>query len=586
MAHQIKKNLGATLHSDGVEFRVWAPLAKHVRVITPFLSTYDNNVIDMESENDGYWSVFVDGAEAGQNYKYQIDTGVETILRNDPRGRALTASDNGVSVVVANDFDWGDDQLRPLPREQHIIYELHVGTFNKPDASTQGTFDSALEKLDYLEDLGVTMIELMPITSMAFSHGWGYNTSDIFSIENSYGGRHGLMKFVRACHQRGIGVIADVVYNHFLSSTLWRYDGWYENDRGGIYFYNDERGDTPFGARPDYGRPEVRQFILDSIVMWFNEFHLDGLRMDSTAYMRNTRGGGDPAYDIAEAWTLLGDITRLAHKLNPDALLIAEDTSVNDYLTKPSSEGGCGFDAQWKLNFPHGIRTMLGLSTPVPTDLKAELLHHYNGDAFEAVIFSDSHDTAANGHVRLNEAAAPESGATHRARQDVLIAAAITLTAGGIPMLLQGQEFLQEGAFTDWQELEWEKTRKFAGIVQAHKDLIDLRRNRHGTTAGLLGQSTAIFHSNPEQPILGYHRWDQGGPHDDVLVIVNCSDSSFDRYAVVMPRPGEWKVRFNSSWRGYSKDFNEILLDSVIADEHGAASLPLPPRSAIILSQD
>ncbi len=116
------------------------------------------------------------------------------------------------------------------------------------------------------------------------------------------GGRHGLMSFVKACHERGIAVLLDVVYNHFYGdSDLWQFDGWSENSRGGIYFYNDERGDTPWGGRPDYGRPEVRQFILDNITMWLTEYHLDGLRVDSTIYMRNTEGHDtDPEHDIPE----------------------------------------------------------------------------------------------------------------------------------------------------------------------------------------------------------------------------------------------------------------------------------------------
>lgn len=138
-------------------------------------------------------------------------------------------------------------------------------------------FYDAIEKPDYLAGLGINMVEVMPVTSMAFSNGWGYNVTDIFSIENAYGGRHGLMEFVKACHIRGIGAGR---CNHFMSTDLWRFDGWcLKITRGGIYFYNDERGDTPWGSRPDYGRPEVRQFLIDSVVMWLNEFRVDGLRL-------------------------------------------------------------------------------------------------------------------------------------------------------------------------------------------------------------------------------------------------------------------------------------------------------------------
>lgn len=588
MSHQVKKNVGVTLHSSGVEFRVWAPFAKNVKLILPYLDVFDgSNMHDMLNENDGYWSVILKDATPGQNYKYQIDTGTELIQTNDPRGRILTASENGVSVIAPNDFDWGDDIFMPIPKEQQIIYELHVGTFNRKDQATQGTFYDAIEKLDYLVGLGINMVEIMPVTSMAYSNGWGYNVADVFAIENAYGGRHGLMEFVKACHAHGIGVIVDVVYNHFLSGTLWRFDGWYQNDRGGIYFYNDERGDTPWGSRPDYGRPEVRQFLLDSVVMWLNEFRVDGLRLDSTAYMRNTVGhNNDPSHDIGDAWSLLQEINDVAHKVRPGAVMIAEDTSDNEYITKSKHDGGCGFDAQWGLEFPHAIRQMLGLHTPWPTDIARQIEYKYNGDAFQRIIFSDSHDTAANGSTRITEAVAPKNPGSLITRQRLLIADAITLTAPGIPMLLQGQEFLQEGAFNDWQELQWQNLLKYPGIVDAHKHLIALRKNTNGISAGLLGQSVAIFHQDTINNILGYHRWQQGGPGDDVLVLVNFNHTEHSDYEVTLPRTGNWRVRFNSSWIGYSSDFSNVTVESVATDEHGITALTIPPYCVYILSQD
>lgn len=588
MAHQLKKKLGAILHHDGVEFRVWAPFAKGVTVASPYTYYDQGNKVNMDNDGDGYWSAFIAGVEAGQSYKFFVDTGNEILERNDPRGRALTASENGASVVVDNDYDWGDDVSVQRPVSEQIIYELHIGTFNRRDASTQGTFYDAIERLDYLADLGITTIEIMPVTSMAYSNGWGYNPNSIYSIENSYGGRHGLMEFVKACHERGIGVIADVVYNHFFAENeLWRWDGWYENDQGGIYFYNDERGVTPWGCRPDFGRPEVRQFLLDNIVMWFSEFRVDGLRLDSTSYMRNTKGNNDdPAHDIPEAWSLLHEIGTVAHKVRSHALMIAEDNSGNSYITRPIEQGGCGLDSQWALNFPHAIRTAMGLDAPYPADFGEQLTHVYNDDVYERVIFSDSHDTAANGHVRINEAITPGHPASLEARQQTIVASAVTLTSAGIPMLLQGQEFMQEGMFNDWKELEWEKADRFSGIVLAHKHLIALRLNRAGNTAGLQGQHTTLFHRNDQNHVYGYHRWDKGGVGDDVIVIVNFSSDSFETYNVILPIKGVWKVRFNSNWRGYSRDFHDNILDSLKTRNDGSVTLKIPKRCAIILSQD
>lgn len=587
MQHQLKKNLGVTRHGEDTEFRVWAPFAKQVNLAG---TVCEGKELAMESESDGYWSLRLKNVEPGQNYVYMITTGDDRVLtRNDPRAQQLTTSDSGASVIIDPDFDWEGDAFTPAPPEEQIIYELHVGTFNRPDAATIGTFDDALEKLDYLKELGVNVIELMPVTSMAHSYGWGYAPNHLYSVENAYGGRHGLLTFVRECHKQGIAVILDVVYNHFSGETdLWQFDGWSENGRGGIYFYNDVRGDTPWGGRPDYGRPEVRQFMLDNAAMWLTDYHLDGLRVDSTIYMRNTEGhDNDPAHDISHAWYLLQDIVELAHKIKPSAIMIAEDCANSAYLTKPRSEQGCAFDAQWELGFPHALRDGLGLrGGRTLAGVRYELERSYNGNAFEKVVFSDSHDTAANGSVRLNEAASKGDAADKNAREKALLANAVMLTAPGIPMLLQGTEFMQEGSFNDWQELEWDKADKFSGIVLAHRHLIDLRSNRGGVTAGLLGQSTAVFHQDDNNGVLGYHRWNQGGAGDDVLVIVNFGDQAHDIYQVQLPLPGTWHVRFNSTWRGYSPDFHEVKIDSITTDDTGLATLTLAPYNVYILSQD
>lgn len=589
MTHQIKKNLGVTRHGDDTEFRLWAPFAASVAITGTVCNDSEQ---PMHYEGDGYWSSRLKNVEPGQNYVYRITTtNGKVITRADPRALQLTTSDNGASVIIDPVFDWQSDAYEPLPREQQIIYELHIGTFNRPDAATIGTFDDALEKLDYLKQLGVNTIELMPITSMAHSYGWGYAPNHIFSVENAYGGRHGLLTFVRECHKKGIAVLLDVVYNHFSGETdLWQFDGWQENNRGGIYFYNDARGDTPWGGRPDYGRPEVRQFILDNVTMWLSEYRLDGLRIDSTIYMRNTEGhDNDPAHDIPDAWYLLQDIVELAHKIKPAATIIAEDCANSAYLTKPRAQTGCGFDAQWELGFPHVLRDALGLTPNYARTLagvRYELERTYNGDAFEKVVFSDSHDTAANGSVRLNEAASSGDAADIHAQEKTLVASAVSLSAPGIPMLLQGQEFLQEGSFNDWQELEWDKAEAYSGMVLAHTHLIDLRLNRHGNTAGLLGQSTAVFHQDDSNSVLGYHRWDRGGAGDDVFVIVNFGDQAHDIYQLSLPLPGTWHVRFNSTWKGYNPDFHQIDVSTLTTADGNLVTLNLPAYAVLILSQD
>lgn len=592
MGHHTNKHLGATVHDDVVDFAVWAPFATAVSLLQ--WAEFDWDETPMKSDSNGYWFIQNVDAKPGQMYKYRITTqSGEKLDRNDPYARQLTDSDNGYSVIVDPEFDWaGSESIEAPGKNKAIIYELHVGTFNKPDASTSGTFATVIEKLDYLQNLGINYIELMPVTSMATSHGWGYAPNYIFSIENSYGGRHGLLQLVKACHEKGMGVIIDVVYNHFFYETdLWQYDGWSENDRGGIYFFNDERGDTPWGGRPDYGRQEVRQFILDNVAMWFSEYNIDGLRVDSTIYMRNTDGNNDKhELDIPEAWSLLAEINDLAHKINPDALMIAEDNATNEGIVTSVEDGGMGFDAQWEVGFPHVVRDSLGITEnpdqAILEGINWELGHTYTGDAFDKVIFGDSHDTAANGSSRLNEAVTPGNAESLSARQRVLLASAVTLTAPGIPMLLQGQEFMQEGAFNEWQMLEWDKTTQFSGIVLAHQHLINLRLNTFDNTRGLLGQHTAIIHRDDENDIIAYHRSDKGGPLDDTIVIVNLGSGQFDDYLLTLPEAGEWTVRFNSSWKGYNVDFHETSVSKIVASETKEASVTLADYSTLILSKD
>lgn len=587
MGHQTTHFLGSHLSDDGVEFRVWAPFANAVSVLINTDFHWDES--PLESEKNGYWSGSVAGVKAGKSYKYRIHTRDDKVLeRNDPRARQLTVSDNGDSVVVDPEYDWEDIESPIIPKEKQIMYELHIGTFNRPDAATVGTFYTAIEKLEYLQSLGVNTIEVMPVTSMATSNGWGYAPNHIFSVENSYGGRRGLLDFVKACHKKGIAVVLDVVYNHFSNQTeLWQFDGWSENNRGGIYFYNDERGDTPWGGRPDYGRPEVRQFILDNVTMWLTEYRIDGLRIDSTIYMRNSKGSdGGKATEISDAWSLLQDMAKLAHKIDPRILMIAEDNSGNDYITKPISEGGAGYDAQWGLGFPYTLRSMLNIGGSEADDsLAKELAHSYNGQGFQKVIFSDSHDTAANGSVRINEAAPGNAGSVF-ARQFGLLANAIMLTAPGIPMLLQGEEFMQEGNFNDWQMLDWAKTKQFAGIVLAHQHLIGLRLDTYGNTTGLTGPSINVFHQDNNNRVIAYHRWLNGGIHDDVIVIANFNDQRFKSYELILPIGGSWRVRFNSSWKGYSPDFNETKLSLVTTDKNNRINIELADYNLIILSQD
>lgn len=590
MAQKSKKNVGALMHHRGnTTFRVWAPFAVAVAVTGSFNGW---GRTPLTSEGDGYWVADINKTEAGQEYKYIVTTQNGELHKNDPRSLQVTTS-AGNSVLVDTAFDWEDDHFTPPPLNHQVLYELHIGTFYRPDPAASGTFTDAKDKLTYLANLGINMIEIMPITSMSMDRGWGYATDYIYAVESLYGGRREFLEFVKAAHQHGIGVILDVVYNHFGPSEhmdLWQFDGWNQNGLGGIYFYNDWRAETPWGAtRPDYGRPEVRQYISDNVRLWLHDCHLDGLRLDSTIFLRNVKGrNDDPEHDLADGWSLMQHITSVAQKINPGATIIAEDAGCNPYITKPKTEGGAGFSAQWEVGFPHALRAALRALDDKDRNLTSlcELLTRtYNGNAFERVVYSDSHDTAANGGARLTQEISPDNPTSMFARRRSLAAAAMVLSVPGVPMLFQGQEFMEDGCFTDWQSLDWKRADHFAGFLLAHQHLIHLRKNHYDNTRGLTGQGCSIIHLNEEAKLLAYHRWDQGGPKDDVIVVINFANRVQKEYWINFPRPGAWIVRFNSDWKGYSQDFKDTATASVaVATDSG--NFDIGPYSVLILSQD
>ena len=573
--------LGVELFESYAIFRVWAPFAQAVSVMGDFSKW--QSIPMAKDEETGVWETKVDDVEAGSGYKYQIK-GYDGVIRyhNDPRAMALTDSDDGAGVISDGKFDWqGYDKLVMLPIDQQVLYELHVGTFVRPDPATSGNFHTAITKLDYLRDLGVTTIELMPITSMATSYGWGYAPSALYSVENSYGGSYGLKMFVREAHKRGLAVILDMVYNHFgPKASLWQFDGWSENNRGGIYFYNDARGDTPWGARPDYGRAEVRDFILDNVSMWLTEYHVDGFRLDSTIYMRNTAGqNNDPAHDIPDAWRLMMDINSRVRKIKPDALMIAEDCSGNGQITNAIVYGGAGFDSQWDLGLPHVIRGALHIGNE-PAGLQ-NLINvqgqSFNGDWHQRIVFSDSHDTAANGNERLVATAATDTHSVD-ARRVAILSSAIALTTPGIPMLLAGSEFLQGGDFNEWNALDWNNANKFSGIVDAHRHLIALRTNQYGNTGGLASGDYKVLMQDDNCRVLMYQRGsDKAQP---VIVVINFSNYKWKNYTLPLPY-GDWQIVFNSSWKGYSPDFLE-LKESVI---NAGMAITIPAHVVLILTK-
>lgn len=297
--------MGSIVHAKGVAFRLWAPHADRVAVVGSF-NGWDGTKHPMEREGNDYWYTNVAEAHVGDQYRFLLSTPRGEIHRIDPYAREVTSS-VGNAIVHDPNFDWQGDDFHIASWNDLVIYELHVGTFNdQQDINHPGKFPTVSARVDYLKQLGVNAIQIMPVGEFAGERSWGYNPAHIFSVENAYGGPLAFKQFVKRAHQAGIAVILDVVYNHLGPGDLdlWQFDGWCENNRGGIYFYNDDRAITPWGeTRPDYGRGEVRRYLRDNVLMWLEEYHVDGIRFDCTQFIRTLHGS--EAQDLPEGWSLL-----------------------------------------------------------------------------------------------------------------------------------------------------------------------------------------------------------------------------------------------------------------------------------------
>ena len=591
------EGMGSILHSEGVFFRVWAPHAKKI-FITGDFNNWSTDQDEMQHEDNGYWGLNIPGAKNGQAYKYVLETEVGILYRNDPYAKEIAGA-AGNSIITDPEFQWTDGEYSMPGWNTLVIYELHVGTFNRNDHTKPGTFYDVINKLDYLSELGVNALEIMPPVEFPGGVSWGYNPSHPFAIESEYGGITGFKSLINEAHRRGIAVILDIVYNHFGPDDLdlWRFDGWSENDGGGIYFYQDWRKKTPWGdSRPDYGRDEVRQYIRDNALMWLDEFKVDGLRTDAISFIRNVNGENNPADDIPEGWSLMQWINKEIAERFPWKITIGEDMLCNEWITRDRENGGEGFNTQWDAAFVHPVRRVLSASDDEERnmeDLSKAITFSYNGDAWQRVIYTESHDEVANGKSRVVDDIAP--GETHSwfARKRSTLGAVLIFTSPGIPMIFQGQEMLEDGWFSDTRPLDWSKADSFDGIVKLYRDLIHLRKNQHGVTKGLTGGQTEILYMNEEENIIAFSRKDKGGSKDTTVVVINLANKEQKDFIIPFPEAGLWKVRFNSDWKGYDPEFHDnFAYDTETldpnADEQGVfhARVTMAPYNAIVYSLD
>ena len=435
--------IGAELLPGGAHARIWAPKAKRVELV----AEPDGRATALDDEGNGYFSGAVTGLAAGGLYRFRLDGG-ET-LYPDPMSRFQPDGPHGPSQLVdPHRFDWTDGDWRGRSIRGQVIYEMHIATF-----TPEGSWDAALRELPALADLGVTVLELMPVSEFPGRFGWGYDGVNLFAPTRLYGDPDAMRRFVDGAHRLGLAVILDVVYNHFGP------DGNYLKCFADDYF--TDRYENEWGEAINFDGPNsapVREFFLSNAAFWIEEYHLDGLRLDAT---QSIHDGGTPH--------ILTEISRTVRKAGGEraTILVGENEPQHASMVTPADEGGCGLCAIWNDDFHHSAMVALTGRTEAyytdyrgtPQEFVSAMKHGflYQGQwyrwqgkrrgmpAFTVprpafVTFLQNHDQIANSARGLRLHALTTPG---RLRAMT----ALTLLGPGTPMLFQGQEFAASAPF-------------------------------------------------------------------------------------------------------------------------------------------
>lgn len=533
--------MGVTFADNATTYRVWAPNAQSVAVIGDFNGWRPRAMDQLERDpRTGVWSGMIRGSRPRGAYQFLIN---DTLRRRDPYARAVT--DDGTQSLFYDPaaYRWSDIPPPRYALEDLIIYEMHIGSFfhPRPNSGRPATFDDAVRRLDYLVGLGVNTLCLLPVHEFEGHNSWGYNPSDLFAVEQAYGGPDGLKRFVEACHQRGLAVHLDIVHNHYgpQNLDLLQFDGVGGTENGGIYFYEGEGiGMTPWGPRVRFEQPMVRQFVRDNAVRWLEEYRVDGFRWDST---ENIRAYGSGANPIPAGAQMLESINQEIMERFPGRWSIAED-----------SLGIGNFHGSWDYDFHHQVMPSLSARTDIERNMRQISGALTRVPRMWRVIYVDNHDEAGrlNGQQRIALDIDPADPGSDYARRLSGLGAVLTFTAPGIPLLFMGNEFQEYGTWHDNIPLDWRKARTHSGTLALHRDLIALRKNSEGHTIGLKGRQIRIPLVSDEQKHIVYWRGHESDPEDQVVVVVNFS-GRMEEVVIPFPSGGMWILRLNTDWENY-----------------------------------
>ncbi|MCM3747259.1 1,4-alpha-glucan branching protein GlgB [Paenibacillus pasadenensis] len=588
----------------GVRFTVWAPNAADVGIVGDF-NGWDSAEHRMEPVADtGVWTLFVPGLKAGDLYKYEIHTSDgRRLLKADPFAFASELRPGTASVVAdLTSYNWKDEQWQTRKQETSpydqpmLVYEMHMGTWKIKGPEIFYSYDEiGAEILDYVVKMGYTHIELMPLAEHPFDKSWGYQITGFFAPTARYGSAKSLMKFIDRCHRKGIGVILDWVPAHFCKDE----QGLREFDGTPIFEGSDPRlAEKPlWGTNSfDYGRTEVQSFLISNALYWMDMFHIDGLRVDAVASMRDltmdkspeqqTRNiyGGTRNLDADE---FLKRLNKAVFRYFPNTLMIAEDSSAEPGVTAPVHEGGLGFNFKWNMGWMNDMLRYMQLD---PSErpkrhnwLTFAMMYAYS----ENFILPLSHDEVVHGKKSLLN---KMPGSYEEKFAGLRAFYGFWMTHPGKKLLFMGGEFGQFDEWKDSESLDWmvlqydshssmqQYVRKLNGLYRKQGALWEQDFNPEGFEW--------IDVNNSEQCVISFIRKGKSGNY--TVTVANFSLNHYGDYQVGVPDKGRYKLLLHSDDSIFGGSSSELpaRYSSTEAPMHGrdfSLNLHLPPLSFQLL---
>ncbi len=589
----------------GTAFAVWAPSARSVSVVGDW-NGWDGRVHPMRSlGSSGIWELFVPGVGADGHYKFEIRGADRSLrLKADPLAAAAETPPRTASVVFESAHEWRDaawreERARRRPHAEPVsIYEVHLPSWrlNPLEGNRPLTFaELGVELGDYVLEMGFTHVELLPVMAHPFSGSWGYQVTSYFAPSPVQGTPDDLREMIDLLHARGIGVILDWVPAHFPRDAfaLGQFDG------TALYEHEDPRR----GAHPDwgtlifnYGRNEVRNFLVASALYWLSEYHADGLRVDAVAsmlYRDYSRSGGEwvpneyGGREDLEAIGFLRELNEVTHDGEPGVVMAAEESTAWPAVSRPTDAGGLGFDFKWNMGWMHDTLDYFGMD-PVHRRYHHDELTFSLVYAFtEQFVLPLSHDEVVHGKGSLLSRMPGDDWQRHANLRALY---AYMWAHPGKKLLFMGCELAQEQEWSHERSLDWHllDRRRHAGVQHLVRDLNHLYKD-HAALWELDADPSGfrwLVVDDRDANVLAFARFSaQGAP---LVMVANLSPVPRSAYRVPMPFTGRWKEVLNSDADAYG-GANLGNLGGVVAEgtpwgaESASAEMVLPPLGVVWL---